>query len=233
MNKLSSFIKWSQETPKKDGVYYVLGEGINGVQQRVLSDGAWKLKDGEIPVVYGVLDGYKAGVKSVFVVEAVYDKDSLEKLYPGSSKAFNLVANDGEKDKIYANILLKGDKKVVAWLLPDEVLSENLVDDFKDLAINEPPIEGYLISKVSKPSPEPKKPVKKEAKVDELKPTKKEKEVEVDKVEKLVEEKKPEQEEIVQEEAPTSEPSGTEAVPTETTPEEWGDDTFDMDDLPF
>lgn len=248
--KMNDFIVWAQGNPEKEGVYYVLGNGMNGVQQKHFSGNSWDVKEGESPIVFGKLEGYKGGITSVYLNEIKYTKEHLKALHYECNKVLALMAVKEGKAEAFANVLVsESGKRHIIWTKPDDVIKDDTAEDFYEFALNGEPVGTVVpfVASVAEPVEE-KKATKKKAK-------------EAPKAEPVVAEaSKPEEpvliKEIAGEPEKVEEPSAAtpkeveKVVPVdEDTIEavsedpidladaditaEWGDDPIGIDDLPF
>lgn len=253
MKKMNEFIVWAQGNPEKEGVYYVLGNGMKGVQQKRFSGKSWDVKEGEAPIVFGKLEGYKGGITSVYLNEIKYTKEHLKALHYECNKVLALMAVKEGKVEAFANVLVsESGKRHVIWTKPDDVIKDDTAEDFYEFALNGEPVGTVLpfVTTVASEPVEEKKATKKKAK--ETPKATEPVATEASKSEEpvLITKEITGESEKVEEPSAATPKEAEKVVPVDETPieavpedsanlagaditAEWGDDPIGIDDLPF
>lgn len=123
-------IKWNQGVLEAPGEYYVLGNGINGIQVREHRPDGWVLKPGEQVIVYGEMTG---------AYRIIYRKDSgmspavLKKLHYGDVKKLielhTVSVNGLHEVPLYLLVKEDGTEQVV-WTNPASAAEHLPCEDF-------------------------------------------------------------------------------------------------------
>lgn len=123
-------IKWNQGDLEAPGEYYVLGNGINGIQVREHRPDGWILKPGEQVIVYGEMTG---------AYRIIYRKDSgmspavLKKLHYGDVKKLielhTVSVNGLHEVPLYLLVKEDGTEQVV-WTNPASAAEHLPCEDF-------------------------------------------------------------------------------------------------------
>ena len=168
-----NLIKWNQGVLEAPGEYYVLGNGINGIQIREHRPDGWVLKPGEQVIVYGEMTG---SYRIIYRKDSGMSPDTLKKLHYGDVKKLielhTVSVNGLHEVPLYLLVKEDGTEQAV-WTNPASAAEHLPCEDFYE-AVNSTEWDLYTVpaAKASavKPAPKAKTAVKPAPKPEPVQP---------------------------------------------------------------
>lgn len=137
MNKIT----WTQGVPAQNGHYYVLGEGINGVQRCQFKDGTWDVKKSQVPLVYGELTDskYRSITMALQKFEHI-DAKTAERLKLDMSALYVSLTGERKDDSnediiVHASVRTDG-SMTYFWHDPEDAATDVDVLDYFDQMVD-------------------------------------------------------------------------------------------------